>query len=412
MAGVSAARKAAFEVLTAVETRGAFVDEALHGRALDGLSDRDRGLASEIVLGVLRKRGTLDAMIERPARRPAGRIDLEPRTALRMAAYQMRYLDRVPARAAVNESVELVKRGPRRSASGFVNAVLRRLPERPTAERERELNAPRWLLDRWRGRFGVDRLGPLLDALQSEPRTWLRLDSRWEEAETLERLAADGVEARPAEGVAGAYELVAGRAQATAAWAEGRVRIQDVSSQAVVPLLGLAPGQRLLDLCAAPGGKSRQSAETLGEAAVVACDLHPHRLRRMRELGGAEFRLVALDARAPLPFGGMFERILIDAPCSGTGTLARNPDIAWRLRPGDVDDLGRRQEAILRRGLAALAPGGALVYSTCSLEPEENEQVVERALEGRADLTVAERLERLPGREAGEGFQAFRIERS
>jgi 16S rRNA (cytosine967-C5)-methyltransferase len=173
-----------------------------------------------------------------------------------------------------------------------------------------------------------------------------------------------------------------------------RFRIQDIGSQAIVPLLELQPGQSLLDLCAAPGSKTAQALE-FGVRAI-ACDIHPHRLQSLQGLNAP---LVLLDAAAPLPFSARFDRILLDAPCSGTGTLARNPEIKWRLTPADIQELAARQSAILANALAALAPGGTLVYSTCSLEREENDDVV-------APYRVSRILRRLPGRDPGDGFFA------
>jgi 16S rRNA (cytosine967-C5)-methyltransferase len=176
-----------------------------------------------------------------------------------------------------------------------------------------------------------------------------------------------------------------------------QTRIQDINSQSIVPLLRLEPGQSFLDLCAAPGNKTAQALEAGVRA--VACDLYFHRLAQMKPLTA---RLVVLDGARPLPFGGLFDRILVDAPCSGTGTLGRNPEIKWRLGPEDLDDLPRRQKALLANALAVLAPGGRLVYSTCSLEPEENQQVVSAV----APELVMEIMERIPGRDAGDGFWA------
>ncbi len=175
----------------------------------------------------------------------------------------------------------------------------------------------------------------------------------------------------------------------------GGFRIQDIGSQSVVPHLRLGPGMRFLDLCAAPGNKTAQALEA--GVWALACDRHHHRLAGLRRLG---IPLVVLDGTAPLPFDVRFERILVDSPCSGTGTLARNPEIKWRLRPADLDDLQRRQKAFLAQARAVLAPGGMLVYSTCSLETEENQQVVASV---PPDLVV-ETAQRIPGRDPGDGF--------
>jgi 16S rRNA (cytosine967-C5)-methyltransferase len=178
---------------------------------------------------------------------------------------------------------------------------------------------------------------------------------------------------------------------------DGGQQVQDISAQAIVPLLELQPGQTYLDLCSAPGNKTAQALETAVRA--VACDVSAERLQLVRKVG---IPLVALDATRPLPFAGRFDRILVDAPCSGTGTLRRNPEIKWKLQPDDIEDLQGRQVAILRNALAVLAPGGRLVYSTCSVEPEENEAVPAFAGLGRVRHT----LQRIPGRDRGDGFFA------
>jgi 16S rRNA (cytosine967-C5)-methyltransferase len=408
---VSLARKAAFAILLKVEERGAFVDELLHGGRLEDLAERDRALASEIVLGTLRRWGAIDWMLEKPARKGVAELDAEVRTALRMGAYQLRYLDRIPPHAAVGESVELVKRGPRAKAAGFVNAVLRRAGPLPDESREAELNHPAWLVERWERNLGPEAARALMRVNLERPETWLRLNKQFDLDETVARLQSEGVESEPAE-TPWTRRLISGRPEHTSAWREGRLRIQDAGSQAIVPLLGLEPGMTLADVCAAPGGKTQHAIEILGSAnGVVACDLYPARLRLMRELGFYEPALVALDAARPLPFRRAFDRVLVDAPCSGTGTLGRNPDLKWRLAPGDIARMAERQAAILNQALDAVTPGGALVYATCSLEPEENEGVVEAVLASRPEWRIIERLERTPRRDAGDGFRASKLAR-
>jgi 16S rRNA (cytosine967-C5)-methyltransferase len=347
----SAARKIAYSILRKVETGGYASDLLLAGTA--ALDSRDAGLASEIVFGVLRYQAQLDYLIEHygGSRR---RLDAEVRTALRMGIYQLRYLERVPAHAAVAESVELVKRGPKRSAAGFVNAILRKVDREPVTwpHREIELSCPEWLLERWERHYGLETAARIARAALLPPEKYVRV------------------------GAAGS-------------------RMQDVGSQSIVPLLGLERGQSFLDLCAAPGNKTAQALEAGVEA--VVCDLHLHRLAPMR---GLTSRLVVLDGTRPLPFAGRFDRILVDAPCSGTGTLGRNPEIKWRLTPEDLTDLPRRQKALVANALAVLAPGGRLVYATCSLEPEENQEVVSAV----APDVVIQTMERIPGRDEGDGF--------
>jgi len=346
------ARQTAYAVLERVEG-GAWASDLLLA-ASAGLDPRDAGLASEIVFGVLRYRAQLDFLIEHYGGRQ--RLDAEVRLALRMGIYQLRYLERIPAHAAVAESVELVKRARKRSAAGMVNAVLRKVDRAPVAwpTREIELSCPEWLLERWERHHGPEAARAIALKALEEPQKYVRVSA-------------------------------------------AGTRFQDIGSQTIVPLLELEPGHTFLDLCAAPGNKTAQALETGVRA--VACDLHFHRLRELRGLAAD---LVVLDGTRPLPLARWFDRILVDAPCSGTGTLGRNPEIKWRLRPDDLADLHGRQTALLRNALAALAPGGLLVYSTCSLEPEENRQVVAEAAPGREAAV----WERLPGRDAGDGFWA------
>ena len=369
------ARKAAFAALLAVD-RGAWSAEALAAKSVQ-LDARDAGLASDIVFGVLRRRGELDDVIRQYSKVPLEKLDPEVWIALEMAFYQIRFLDRVPAHAAVNDAVELARRSGTASAASFVNAVLRQSQRRPVEVPE-TLSTPAWLLDRWTTRYGRDAAMGIAGASLKVPERYIRVGSAEPPA---------GAEATE---VPGCYRLASGD--------PGPFRFQDISAQAVVPLLRLEAGQTFLDLCASPGNKTAQALETPGLRAV-ACDLHPSRARMLRELGIA---VVVLDARDRLPFSRQFDRILIDAPCSGTGTLARNPEIKWKLEPEDFADLQERQIAILRSGLGQLAPGGLLVYSTCSLEREENEDVV-----AAAGATVVETMQRIPGRDAGDGFFAF-----
>jgi 16S rRNA (cytosine967-C5)-methyltransferase len=291
-----------------------------------------------------------------------------------MGIYQLRYLERIPAHAAVTDAVELVKRARKHSAAGFVNAILRQVDREPVAwpNREVEWSCPEWLLARWERRYGAETAGGIARAALRKPEKYVR----------------DG---------------------------PGGSRFQDIGSQTIVPLLRLEPGQWFLDLCAAPGNKTAQALESGVRA--VACDLRWRRLAQLkarREIAGSAAgnqsptvvglaaHLVALDGTRPLPFARRFDRILVDAPCSGTGTLGRNPEIKWRLRPQGLDDLRRRQGALLSNARAALAPGGLLVYSTCSLEPEENEGVVAAV----PPELVMETMQRIPGRDLGDGFYA------
>jgi 16S rRNA (cytosine967-C5)-methyltransferase len=367
------ARKAAFAALLAVD-RGAWSAEALAAKSLH-LDPRDAGLASDIVFGVLRHRGELDGVIRQYSKVPLDRLDPEVWIALEMAFYQIRFLDRVPSHAAVNDAVELARRSGTASAASFVNAVLRQSLRQPIEVPE-TLSTPAWLLDRWTSHYGSEAALKIARASLKIPERYIRVG------------AAEPPSGAEPTDVPGCYRLPAGD--------PGSFRFQDISAQAVVPLLRLEAGQTFLDLCASPGNKTAQALETPVRA--VACDLHLSRARMLLELGAP---VVVLDARDPLPFSTQFDRILIDAPCSGTGTLARNPEIKWKLEPEDFADLQERQIAILRSALGQLAPGGLLVYSTCSLEREENEDVV-----AASGANVVETMQRIPGRDPGDGFFA------
>jgi 16S rRNA (cytosine967-C5)-methyltransferase len=338
------ARQVAFEVLRKVH-QGGYASDLLLQRSIH-LDSRDAGLASEIVFGCLRYQAQLDFLIARRVpRAPAPEVSI----ALRMGIYQIRYLDRIPPHAAVGESVELVKRAHQAAAAGLVNAVLRKIDRQPVPwpDRATELSTPAWLLERWDRKFG---------------------------RETASQIAAAFLQ--PAE----SHIASTGR-------------IQDIGAQSIVPFLDLHQDQTFLDLCAAPGNKTAQAIQL--DARVVACDIHLHRLRQMH---GLNCPLVVLDGTRPLPFRTNFDRILIDAPCSGTGTLGRNPEIKWRLQPSDLVDLHAKQVALVRHALQHLCPGGRLVYSTCSLESEENEQVIDE-IPGPWQTS-----QRLPGLNPGDGF--------
>jgi 16S rRNA (cytosine967-C5)-methyltransferase len=382
---VSLARTVAFDVLLRVAA-GAYASDLLAAKSAE-LDARDAGLASEIVFGALRYQAQLDHLIETFA--GPRRLDAEVRVALRMGVYQLRYLERIPAHAAVGEAVELVKRARKGSAAAFVNAVLRKVGQIQLPgqwpSREIALSCPEWLLERWERHYGAEAAEGIARATLRPPEKYFRGE-----------------------------------------------RMQDIGSQSIVPLLRLERGQSFLDVCAAPGNKTAQALEAGVRA--VACDVHWHRLAQMkgpgghtvsaegraghpaahgqvaRHLQGGTLDLVVADATRPLPFARMFERILVDAPCSGTGTLARNPEIKWKLRPEDLPLLHGRQVAILRNALALLAPGGILVYSTCSLEAEENEGVVNEAVSGLGPRGPGHTFQRLPGRDAGDGFYAAVLE--
>lgn len=388
---VSPARDAALDILLRVE-QGGFASELLHSERLDRLSAQDRGLATELVMGVLRWRSRLDEAIASLSSQKLNKLDPEVLESLRLAAYQIGFLARIPAHAAVNDAVELVKRKKKKSAAPFVNAVLRKLlakkdvlepvlaPGPKTIPDIAALHAhPWWLVERWAGFYGLERAEKICVYNQQVPPTAIHLVDPAAEQE----LTSAGIELAPGRLLRSARIVINGDVTKTAAFAGGRIQIQDEGSQLVALLTGR--GERLLDCCAAPGGKTAIMAERNPTSEILATELHAHRAEAMRERlrTRTNVEVTAADA-TDLKTPGDFDRILADVPCSGTGTLARNPEIKWRLKFEDLTDLHSRQVAILRGALSKLRSGGRLVYSTCSLEFEENEHVVSEALRDSA----------------------------
>lgn len=401
---VSPARAAAFDILLRVERESSYASELLHSAAHQQLSTPDHALATELVMGVLRWRSRLDDEIAAASSQPLSKLDLEILIALRLAVYQFRWLDRVPVRAALHESVELVKRARKRSAVPFVNAVLRKLStagsEKPPAQNATSPDAlarddahPQWLVDRWTQTFSLPNAQKICEHNQSIPTTTIRL--RAPEVET--QLIPEGIKLAPGSLLKSARRVEAGDITKTHAFRAGQIVIQDEASQLVAALVGT--GTRILDCCAAPGGKTLAIADRNPDSAITAVELHPHRARLLQkmlpahETSAARIQVITADAQH-LPTALPYDRVLADVPCSGTGTLARNPEIKWRLTPADLAELNQRQRAILRSALAQVSPGGRLIYSTCSLEKEENENVVEQALaENKSFRLIACRTE-------------------
>lgn len=379
---IAAARLAAFAVLEEVAA-GGYASDLLRD-ATSKLSPRDAGLAGQLVLGSLRVQNQLDYLIEQYSGRSAESLDLAVKLALRLAIYQIRYLERIPSHAAVDDSVEFVK-SRKRAASGLTNAVLRKTNRNPVDWPDEALRycCPGWLLARWKNHFGSDQAIAIAKAALTEPLHYIRVRP----GSSL----PPGVEAEPTD-VPGAYRLLS-------APADG-MRFHDISSQAIVPLLGLESSHAYLDVCSAPGNKTAQAMEAKPKLAIAG-DISE---RRLRTVGAPALRVI-LDASEQLPFNRPFDRILIDAPCSGTGTLGRNPEIKWRLTEADLPRQQARQVNILKRAADILAPNGKILYATCSLETEEDEAVVKQVAAAKG-LHCESELWRLPGRDAGDGFYA------
>lgn len=394
MSAISPARQAAFDILMAVERGKAHSDELLRRNAVDRLSAADRNLTTALVLGVLRWQIRLDGEIKRLLKRPNAKLDGEVLIALRLGAFQLRFLERIPPHAAIDESVELTKQSGHRFSAGMVNAVLRAIArddatplgasDDSPAELAMSQTHPAWMVERWTNFYGQEGARTICSHGQSQPTLTVRFGSAEAEAE----LAHEGIGLEPGTLLAAARTVTAGNVAATAAFREGRLRMQDEGSQLIGELAAgvgvdsARPGKRILDACAAPGGKTLILAEHDPEARIVACESNPRRLTELRErvasyAGRIECRLA--DA-AEILEESAFDVALADVPCSGTGTLGRNPEIRHRLRLEDLARHAERQKAILRGALRAIRPGGYIVYSTCSLEPEENEQVVAAVL--------------------------------
>ena len=406
---ISSARRVAFDVLRRVAAEDAYAADLLYAEIEPGTKKTDASLATELTLGVLRQQRLLDFLLERYLERRCDQLDLEVLLALRLGLYQLRFLDRVPQHAAIHESVDLVKRARKSSAAGMVNAVLRRaaaqarisgkeleklifqsLASAGTAVEERLgilHSHPTWLVARWLASFGAKRTAELLEA-DNRPAPLSCAVLEEEASENIaESLRDSGFEVTPGQWLRGALRISGGNPAASEAFRAGQINVQDEASQMVAHLVDAQDSQTILDACAAPGGKTIILARSAGpRGRLIAGDIHEHRLRviqrQLLRTGTMNVHSVALDASRPLPFSRGFDRLLIDAPCSGTGTLARNPEIRWRLKPEDLNEAHRSQLMMLRNALAAADKSGRVVYSTCSLEEEENEKVVGAALVG------------------------------
>lgn len=384
MASVSPARKAAFALLKAVERGRAHSDDLLRTKSIASLSEADRNLATTLVLGVLRWQIRLDHQLRPLLKHPNAKLDAEVSIALRLGAFQLLHLDRIPARAAIDESVELTKQTGHRFAAGMVNAVLRKVAlakhvdfaEGSASELSVAQAHPAWMVDRWFKNYGLEAARAICKHGQSHPTHTTRIDTSESEAE----LIASGIHLEPGALLTAARIVVSGDITSTAAYREGRVRLQDEGSQLIAEIAGR--GERILDCCAAPGGKTLIMAELNPLAHIVACDSNEQRFEQLGK------RLAAVGERVEcrltdatlLADDGAYDLVLADVPCSGTGTLGRNPEIRHRLRLDDLPRQAERQKAILHAALRAARPGGRVIYSTCSLEPEENEEVVAAVL--------------------------------
>ena len=389
------ARAVALECLLAVEGKGSYLNQALSQtlRAY-ALERRDRDLATELCYGVERRRLTLDWAVDLYLAR-GRRLSLPVRTLLRLGAYQLLFLDRVPPYAAVDETVALTRRKAGEGAAKLVNAVLRRLaadrtdlpwPDEAT-DTVRALSVryshPQWLVERWLSRFGYDEAVALMTANNGEAPLGIRVNRLRSTPPAVQALLASaGVTAEPSE-LCDDFLLVQGGSDPgqLPGFRDGLFTPQDVASGLVAKAVAPVPGAHVVDACAGAGTKSCHLAELMaGEGQVTACDLYDHKLRLValaaQRLGIDTIRTVLCDARRLSEGVGEVDAVLVDAPCTGLGTIRRRPDLRWRRQPEDIHELSRLQKEILAGAALAVRPGGVLVYSTCTTEPEENEQVV------------------------------------
>jgi 16S rRNA (cytosine967-C5)-methyltransferase len=403
------ARHVACEILMRIEREQSYADRLIDEELSSGrLQGPDRGLLTELVFGVLRRRGTLDFLIDAFSDRKVERLERPVAALLRLGLYQAFFLDRVPVSAAVNETVKLAKVfAPR--AAGFVNAVLRRADREresvPWPDRNADLasylaarhSLPRWLSVQWVEQLGAAEAEALACAMSEPPPLTLRANTLKTTREGLLSLfAAEGLPAHPGDYSPTAVTVMSRvRPTSLPGFPEGLFTVQDESSQLAVSFLSPLPGQRVLDLCAAPGGKATHIAQLLeNRGTLLACDRDGRKLRRIGEtaerLGLTTIETRELDASSPdAPLARTsFDRVLVDAPCTGLGVIRRNPEAKWRLIPEDQGRLARTQRAILGTAADCLADDGILIYSTCSTSVEENEGVVDDFLSARGDFMV------------------------
>ncbi|OWK43375.1 transcription antitermination factor NusB [Fimbriiglobus ruber] len=473
---MTTARAAALDILARSHSREGFVAELLdENLTRTGLSAQDRRFVTQLVFGVIRRRGTLDALLKPFIQRPLNNVEPALMDALRLGAFQIAFLTHVPKHAAVHETVELANHIGRGQAKGFLNGVLRRVAETVTDEytdapgadalpfeavpssvtvgsaahsdfstpageiterpavvgRYRKLarpvlpnleedfagylaagfSWPRWLADRWLARFGRDEATRLGFWFNAPPSLWLRVNKLKGEREDYRvQLAARNIDADTGPHPQSLRLLEGHSVRDLPGYADGEFAVQDPSAMAVATALNPAPGWRVLDLCAAPGGKTTHLAELMhNRGRIVACDIEAKRLDTVatlcRRLGVSNVEPVLVKDGTDAP-AGPFDAALVDAPCSNTGVLGRRPEVRWRVQPGEFEYLIRLQTKLLFAALDRVKPGGVVVYSTCSIEPDENENVVKGVRRGIKGLKVEAEGYAIPGKPADGGYWA------
>ncbi len=421
---VAPARRCAYTVLRRVFEDGAYADRALHGQAKE-LDARDRALAMRLAYGAVQRKGTLDFLIERLAERPVARLDARLLAALRLGLYELLYLGGAPDHAVVADGVELAKGGAR-GGHGLVNAVLRRgaregaallveLDDETPASAAVKHSHPEWIARLWWEQLGAEDARALMASDNEPGEVALRANTLLTDAATLAgelpvatHTDPDLPEALVLEGPFDAHD--------SPAWRAGAFLAQSRAAMMVARMLAPRPGERVLDLCAAPGGKSTHLAALMGgEGEVVAVERNARRAgmlaRTAQRLGAANVRVEVADAAAARPEGAAFDRVLVDPPCSGLGTLQARADLRWRVEPEHVREMTQIQAAILAAGAAAVRPGGVLVYSTCTISATENESQIAAFLDAHHDFSGVEAVTTLPHRDHTAGFFIARLRR-
>lgn len=408
------AREVALDILTRIETNRSYSNlELKNGLAGQDLSSADVGLVTELVYGSIQRRLTLDTVISRYVK--GGKEKLQPWVLqlLRLSLYQIQYLDRVPERAVVHEAVEIAKRRGHQGVASLVNGVLRsviREPETwttlPQGNKVEQLayleSHPAWMVKRWIKLYGEETTRAICQANNQPPHASVRVNSLKASADELKpKLRAEFPDVQRST-VSPDGLVLSGHAAGTSLFKEGFITIQDESSMLVAPALQAKPGMRVLDACAAPGGKTTHIAETMqNQGEIIACDVHPHKRelieQNARRLGASIIQTVVADAAdLKVQEMGQFDRILLDAPCTGFGVIRRKPDIKWHKQPEDIKEISELQQRLLKQVSQLLKPGGLLVYSTCTFEPKENQDLITRFCEEHPefelDTTLADDL--------------------
>lgn len=444
-------RRLAHQIIKERERSREFVDELLEARAPAGLSKVDRAFLTNLVYGVTRHRRTLEYLLEKLSGSELKRIQPEVALAIEIGLYQLIFLERVPEYAAVNEAVEMAKEISPRSG-GFANAILRKLlrsiqskgkgpddrdeyartlevwggrqvtfaenifPEEPVAQLEVRFSYPQWMVKRWVQHYGYNRALEICRAGNQPPPLAVRVNlRRIKPVELIKRLSKEGVKAHPGVVECSLHLVGAGKLTDLKAYKEGLFQVQDESAMMVATALGAQPGERILDLCSAPGGKSTHIAELAPGATVISCDVSFDKNLLLKQSAErmklSNVRVMVGDARR-LNLKETFHGVLLDAPCSNTGVLSRRPDARWRVAQSDLKKLPEMQLAMLQNAAQFVREGGRLAYSTCSIEPEENEHVVQKFLQQNQEFFLADTKLILPSLRWGGGFYAKMIRKA